>query len=236
MRQVSRPDRSLRLRTRRHSTPSVAEGRTTWRDGPIDTNVQLKDGTKFADISGLRDYVLVDRRDNSCDSSPGSYSAIRSDERSRHSDEPLLAEIQRRLAANDYHIQSAILTVIEALSSAVTRTGVAARPRTLLSLPHLSEESYHGPRQRSAVLADADTPHGPSRTGVSMALPSIESLPAWGSEPVNLKRQAKSPLRFACLFPGTDFIARNGGRRGTAGKWSSAKSCNPWKNTGKSYS
>ena len=49
---------------------------------PVDTNVQLKDGTKFADIAGLRDYVLVKRRNDFLASFPGSYSAIRWDERS----------------------------------------------------------------------------------------------------------------------------------------------------------
>jgi len=80
---------------------------------PIDTNVQLKDGTKFADIAGLRDYVLRTRRDEFlrqfCRKLLG-YSLGRS---VQLSDEPLLAEIQRSLAANDYRIQAAILTVIE---------------------------------------------------------------------------------------------------------------------------
>lgn len=80
---------------------------------PIDTNVQLKDGTKFADIAGLRDYVLRTRRDEFlrqfCRKLLG-YSLGRS---VQLSDEPMLAEIQRSLAANDYRIQSAILTMIE---------------------------------------------------------------------------------------------------------------------------
>ncbi len=80
---------------------------------PIDTKVRLKDGTEFADISGLRDYVLSHRRDefvkHFCRKLLG-YSLGRS---VQLSDEPLLAEIRAKLAANQYHIEAAIIAVVE---------------------------------------------------------------------------------------------------------------------------
>ena len=95
------------------STPSVAGEQTTWRDGPIDTNVQLKDGTKFADIAGLRDYVLVNRRKDFLRQFSRKLLGYSLGRAVENSDEPLLAEIQKSLAANDYRIHSAIQTVID---------------------------------------------------------------------------------------------------------------------------
>jgi len=79
---------------------------------PVDTQAQLKDGTKFADLPGLRDYVLTKRRDeflgHFCRKLLG-YSLGRS---VQLSDEPLLAEITRRMSRNGYRVQDAVLTVV----------------------------------------------------------------------------------------------------------------------------
>jgi hypothetical protein len=80
---------------------------------PIDTKVQLKDGTRFEDIAGLRDYILAKRRDEFLRQFSRKLLGYSLGRAVQLSDEPLLVEIQRSLAENDYQIQSAILTVIE---------------------------------------------------------------------------------------------------------------------------
>jgi hypothetical protein len=80
---------------------------------PIDTKAKLKDGTEFTGIDGLRDYLLKNRRDefvrHFCRKLLG-YSLGRS---VQLSDEPLLAEIRRTLIDHDYHVQSAILAIVQ---------------------------------------------------------------------------------------------------------------------------
>lgn len=79
---------------------------------PIDVRARLKDGTEFADIAGLRDYLLTKRRDEFvgqfCRKLLG-YSLGRS---VRLSDEPLLDEMRRRLGENGYRVRSAIATIV----------------------------------------------------------------------------------------------------------------------------
>ena len=48
--------------------------------------------------------------------------------------------------------------------------------------------------------------------GVSVALPWLESLPAWGTEKTAANGQA--PVRFACLFSGNGFHAKQWWARG----------------------
>jgi Protein of unknown function (DUF1588)/Protein of unknown function (DUF1585) len=80
---------------------------------PIDTSVQLKDGTRFADIRGLRDYVLIQRRKDFLRQFSRKLLGYALGRAAELSDEPLLEEIQRNLAANNYQIQSAIEIVID---------------------------------------------------------------------------------------------------------------------------
>jgi hypothetical protein len=79
---------------------------------PIDTRVQLADGTKFADLSGLRDYLLAKRRDDFvrhfCRKILG-YALGRS---VQLSDKGLLDDMERQLATNDYRLETAILTIV----------------------------------------------------------------------------------------------------------------------------
>ena len=44
--------------------------------------------------------------------------------------------------------------------------------------------------------------------GVTMALPWMESLPVWGDEPRNNRRDSEAPVRFAALFAGNGFHSR----------------------------
>jgi Protein of unknown function (DUF1588)/Protein of unknown function (DUF1585) len=94
---------------------------------PIDTNVQLQDGTKFADIAGLRDYVLLNRRNEFLRQFSRKLLGYSLGRAVELSDEPLLAEIQRTLAGNDYHVQSAIRTVIDSPQFRLHR-GLASLP------------------------------------------------------------------------------------------------------------
>ena len=50
--------------------------------------------------------------------------------------------------------------------------------------------------------------------GVTMALPWLESLPVWGGEESNAKGANKPPIRFACLFSGNGFHAKEWWARG----------------------
>jgi len=80
---------------------------------PIDTNVQLKDGTKFEGIDGLRNYLSIQRRDefqrHFCQKLLG-YALGRS---VGLSDQPLLDEMLARLKKNDNHLSAAVLAIVE---------------------------------------------------------------------------------------------------------------------------
>jgi len=80
---------------------------------PIDTNVQLKDGTKFEGIDGLRNYLSIQRRDefqrHFCQKLLG-YALGRS---VGLSDQPLLDEMLGRLKKNDNHLSAAVLAIVE---------------------------------------------------------------------------------------------------------------------------
>jgi hypothetical protein len=51
--------------------------------------------------------------------------------------------------------------------------------------------------------------------GVSMALPWLESMRAWGDEPAHLDAAGRAPVRFACLFAGNGFHSKEWWARGT---------------------
>src|SRR5262245_11043149 len=51
------------------------------------------------------------------------------------------------------------------------------------------------------------------RVGVSMALSWLESLPVWGDE-TQAQAASEAPVRFACLFAGNGFHAREWWARG----------------------
>jgi len=81
-------------------------------DRPIDTRVTTMDQARFDGLSGLRDYLLTERREaflrQFCRKLLG-YSLGRG---VQLSDEPLLAEMQTRLKSSDYHIVAAFETIV----------------------------------------------------------------------------------------------------------------------------
>ena len=82
-------------------------------DRPVDTRAKVMDGTELSDISGLRGYLLNQRRDaylrQFCRKLLG-YSLGRA---VQLSDEPLLKEIQARLTTNDYRVGIAIDMIVQ---------------------------------------------------------------------------------------------------------------------------
>lgn len=79
----------------------------------IETKVKSMDGVEFDGIDGLRDYLLSVRRDafvrQFCRKLLG-YSLGRE---VQLSDEPLLAELQAKLKAKDYHVSEAVETIVK---------------------------------------------------------------------------------------------------------------------------
>jgi hypothetical protein len=79
----------------------------------IETKVKSMDGVEFDGIDGLRSYLLTARRDafvrQFCRKLLG-YSLGRE---VQLSDEPLLAELQMKLKAKDYHVSEAVETIVK---------------------------------------------------------------------------------------------------------------------------
>ena len=50
--------------------------------------------------------------------------------------------------------------------------------------------------------------------GVTMALPWLESLPVWGDDGSDRQDVSQPPVRFACLFSGNGFHAKEWWARG----------------------
>jgi hypothetical protein len=79
---------------------------------PNDTRVKLKDGTQFADIDGLREYLLAQRRDqferHFCRKLLG-YSLGRG---TQLSDEPLLDTMLTQLKEHDDRFSAAVETIV----------------------------------------------------------------------------------------------------------------------------
>jgi hypothetical protein len=81
-------------------------------DRPIDTRVVAQDGTKFEGLDGLRNYLLTQRRAafvRQFNKKLLGYALGRS---VQLSDEPLLDELEAKLAANNYRISVTIETII----------------------------------------------------------------------------------------------------------------------------
>lgn len=79
---------------------------------PVDASTRLADGTEFADLEGLRQYLLTQRRDDFlrqfCRKLLG-YALGRS---VQLSDRQLLESMQQALAANDYRFSSAVEQIV----------------------------------------------------------------------------------------------------------------------------
>jgi hypothetical protein len=80
---------------------------------PVDTKTKLPDGSAINGLDGLRDYLLKTRRDTVlrqfCRKLLG-YALGRS---VQLSDEPLLTEMQQRLAKNEYRFSVAVEAILE---------------------------------------------------------------------------------------------------------------------------
>jgi hypothetical protein len=81
-------------------------------DRPIDTSVTAMDGAKFEGLDGLRNYLLTERRDafvrQFCRKLLG-YALGRA---VTLSDEPLLTEMQEKLAAGDFRVHVAVEAIV----------------------------------------------------------------------------------------------------------------------------
>ncbi len=79
---------------------------------PVDTRAELKDGTRFEGLDGLKDYILTHRKDeflrNFCRKFLG-YALGRS---VQLSDEPLIDEMLTRLRASDFRVSAALETIL----------------------------------------------------------------------------------------------------------------------------
>jgi hypothetical protein len=95
-------------------------------DRPIDTSAKTMDGATFDGLDGLRTYLLTQRREafvrQFCRKLLG-YALGRA---IRLSDEPLLAEMQERLKANDYRFTAALEVVIRSRQFREIRGRLAA--------------------------------------------------------------------------------------------------------------
>ena len=82
-------------------------------DRPVDTRAELKDGTTFDGIAGLRNYLLTKRKDqilrNFCRKLIG-YALGRA---TQPSDGPLVEEMLGRLKANDYRFSAALGALLQ---------------------------------------------------------------------------------------------------------------------------
>jgi hypothetical protein len=77
-------------------------------DRPIETSVKTIDGAAFDGLDGLRGYLLTTRRDAFLRQFTRKLLGYSLGRAVQLSDEPLLAELQTKLKANDYRVATAI--------------------------------------------------------------------------------------------------------------------------------
>src|SRR4029079_4798594 len=79
----------------------------------VETRVKTMDGAQFEGLEGLRNYLLTKRREafmrQFCRKMLG-YALARA---VQLSDEPLLADMQRDLAAHDYRVDVAVQSIVQ---------------------------------------------------------------------------------------------------------------------------
>jgi hypothetical protein len=92
---------------------AIGRRRTTDLAGrPIDTRAQLRDGTQFTDIAGLREYLLTQRRDDFARQFCRKLLGYALGRGVQLSDEPLLAEMRQRLKDDDFRVQTSIEAIV----------------------------------------------------------------------------------------------------------------------------
>jgi hypothetical protein len=80
---------------------------------PLDTHVRLADGTEFDGLSGLRNYLLTKRRDAFVRQFSRKLLGYALGRSVRLSDQPLVEEISTKLAANDWHVGTALELIVQ---------------------------------------------------------------------------------------------------------------------------
>jgi len=78
----------------------------------VDTQVQLKDGTRFEGIDGLRSYLLMERRDDFLEQFCRKLLGFAVGRTVELTDQPLVDEMVTQLKQNDYRISAAIETIL----------------------------------------------------------------------------------------------------------------------------
>ena len=80
---------------------------------PIDTKTQLPDGTQIDGLTGLRDYLSKTRRNDVLGQFYRKLLGYALGREVQLSDQPLLTEIQQRLAKNDYRFSVAVEMIVQ---------------------------------------------------------------------------------------------------------------------------
>jgi len=88
-----------------------------WRDRdagnrPINDQATLKDGTPVAGVAGMREYLLTKRRPEFVRQFSRKLLGYALGRAVQLSDEPLLTAMQAKLAANEYHVGTAIDMIV----------------------------------------------------------------------------------------------------------------------------
>ncbi len=79
----------------------------------IDTRTKLADGHKIDGLAGLRGYLLEQRRDSVVGQFCRKLLGYALGRETQLSDQPLLAEMQRKLAENGYRTSTAVLAIVQ---------------------------------------------------------------------------------------------------------------------------
>ena len=80
---------------------------------PVDTQTELPDGSEINGLTGLRDYLLETRRDAFLRQFYRKLLGYALGREVQLSDQPLLAEIEQRLARNDYRFSVAVDMIVQ---------------------------------------------------------------------------------------------------------------------------
>ena len=127
------------------------------------------------------------------------------------SDEPLLAEMQTELKANDY-VGSAVEAIVRSRQFREIR-GRETAVRRLNAIRRVGRAGTSNAKRSHACMKSYEQHQFSRRTmlrglGVTMALPWLESLPVWGDEPAGKQPSSEAPVRLAVLFSGNGFHSK----------------------------
>ena len=80
---------------------------------PVDTQTELPDGSEINGLAGLRDYLLETRRDAFLGQFYRKLLGYALGREVQLSDQPLLSEIEQRLARNNYRFSEAVEMIVQ---------------------------------------------------------------------------------------------------------------------------